>query len=44
MEKANDFQTAKVQFQGVASLLLIFFASFSLVLLNYKSAAYKKSV
>ena len=42
MRKANDFQIAKVQFQCVASLLLIFFASFSLVLLNYKSVAYKK--
>ena len=53
MKKANDFQIAKVQFQGIASLLLNFLpvstlccltikASFSLVLLNYKSVAYKK--
>ena len=42
MKKANDFQIAKVQFQGVVSLLLNFFASFSLVLLNYKSVAYTK--
>ena len=42
MKKTNDFQIAKVQSQGVAYLLLNFFASFSLVLLNYISVAYKK--
>ena len=36
MKKANDFEIVKVQFQGVASL-----SSFRLVLLNYKSVAYK---
>ena len=41
MKKANDFQIAQVHFQGAVSLLLNFFASFSLVLLNYKSVAYK---
>ena len=33
MKKANNFQTAKIPYQGVAELLFDFFTSFSLVLL-----------
>ena len=41
MKNVNSFQIAKVQAQGVAKLLLVFFGIFSV---TYKSVAYKKDV
>ena len=44
MKKANDSQIAKVQFQGVASLLLIFLPVSALCCLTIKVLLIKKSV
>ena len=43
MKKANNFQIAKVQPQGVVQLLLDFFCQFQPAV-AYKSVPYKKSV
>ena len=43
MKKANDFQIAKVQFQGVASLLLNFLPVSALCCLTIKVLLLKKS-
>ena len=42
MKKANDFQIAKVQFQGVASLLLNFLPVSALCCLTIKVLLIKK--
>ena len=44
MKKANDFQIAKVQFQGVAWLLLNFLPVSALCCLTIKVLLIKKSV
>ena len=43
MKKANNFLTAKVQPQGIASLLLVFFSNFILAL-HIKVLLIKKRV
>ena len=43
VKKANDFQIAKVQFQGVASLLLIFLPVSALCCVTVKVLLTKKA-